>query len=156
MTADQLRLCCRDGRANRLCNVPVRARADDVTHSICEARELCFDAPTRSHSVARMTAAVLGTVTLHVLPESPAGDPLAIVRTDDEIVRKRQTRTLNLLLADRYIAARQTEWRRRRPVQRTKRGYYQRNVEHVLLADKGCGLDVRFGSSGSAVVRGSR
>jgi dihydroxy-acid dehydratase len=106
-------------------------------------------------SDARMSGTAFGTVILHVTPESEAGGPLAIVRTGDEIVLDGQARTLNLLLSDQDIAARLTEWRRQRPVQRYKRGYYQLYVEHVLQADKGCDLDFLVGSSGSTVVRES-
>lgn len=106
-------------------------------------------------SDARMSGTAFGTVILHVTPESEAGGPLAIVRTGDEIVLNGQGRTLNLLLSDQDIADRLTEWRRQRPVQRYKRGYYQLYVEHVLQADKGCDLDFLVGSSGSTVVRES-
>jgi dihydroxy-acid dehydratase len=106
-------------------------------------------------SDARMSGTAFGTVILHVTPESEAGGPLAIVRTGDEIVLDGQARTLNLLLSDQDIATRLTEWRRQRPVQRYKRGYYQLYVEHVLQADKGCDLDFLVGSSGSTVVRES-
>ena len=106
-------------------------------------------------SDARMSGTAFGTVILHVTPESEAGGPLAIVRTGDEIVLDGQGRTLNLLLSDQDITARLTEWRRQRPVQRYKRGYYQLYVEHVLQADKGCDLDFLVGSSGSTVVRES-
>jgi Dihydroxyacid dehydratase/phosphogluconate dehydratase len=106
-------------------------------------------------SDARMSGTAFGTVILHVTPESEAGGPLAIVRTGDEIVLDGQGRTLNLLLSDQDIATRLTEWRRQRPVQRYKRGYYQLYVEHVLQADKGCDLDFLVGSSGSTVVRES-
>jgi len=58
-------------------------------------------------------------------------------------------------LSDQFIAAQLTEWRKMRPAQRTKRGYYQLDVEHVLQADKGCDLDFLVGSSGSTVVRES-
>jgi dihydroxy-acid dehydratase len=106
-------------------------------------------------SDARMSGTAFGTVILHVTPESEAGGPLAIVRTGDEIVLDGQDRSLNLLLSDQDIAARLTEWRRQRPVQRYKRGYYRLYVEHVLQADKGCDLDFLVGSSGSTVVRES-
>jgi dihydroxy-acid dehydratase len=106
-------------------------------------------------SDARMSGTAFGTVILHVTPESEAGGPLAIVRTGDEIVLDGHGRSLNLLLSDQDIATRLTEWRRQRPVQRYKRGYYQLYVEHVLQADKGCDLDFLVGSSGSTVVRES-
>ncbi|GAA0562203.1 IlvD/Edd family dehydratase [Rhizomicrobium electricum] len=106
-------------------------------------------------SDARMSGTAFGTVILHVTPESEAGGPLAIVRTGDEIVLDGQERRLTLLLSDADIAARLAEWRRVRPVQRYKRGYYQLYVEHVLQADKGCDLDFLVGSSGSTVVRES-
>lgn len=104
---------------------------------------------------ARMSGTAFGTVILHVTPESEAGGPLAIVRTGDEIVLNGQDRRLSVRLSDQDIAARLAEWRRTRPVQRHKRGYYQLYVEHVLQADKGCDLDFLVGSSGSTVVRES-
>ena len=106
-------------------------------------------------SDARMSGTAFGSVILHVTPESEAGGPLAIVQTGDEIVFDGQHRSLTLLLSDQDIAARLAEWRRTRPVQRHKRGYYQLYVEHVLQADKGCDLDFLVGSSGSTVVRES-
>jgi dihydroxy-acid dehydratase len=106
-------------------------------------------------SDARMSGTAFGTVILHVTPESEAGGPLAIVRTGDEIVLDGQGRRLTLLLSDQDITARLAEWRKMRPAQRHKRGYYQLYVEHVLQADKGCDLDFLVGSSGSTVVRES-
>jgi dihydroxy-acid dehydratase len=64
-------------------------------------------------------------------------------------------RSLTLLLSDQDIAGRLSEWRKMRPAQRYKRGYYQLYVEHVLQADKGCDLDFLVGASGSTVVRES-
>lgn len=106
-------------------------------------------------SDARMSGTAFGTVILHVTPESEAGGPLAIVKTGDEIVLDGPGRKLSLLLSDSDIAARLAEWRKMRPSQRYKRGYYQLYVDHVLQADKGCDLDFLVGSSGSTVVRES-
>jgi dihydroxy-acid dehydratase len=106
-------------------------------------------------SDARMSGTAFGTVILHVAPESEAGGPLAVIRTGDEIVLDGPGRRLNLVLSDNEIAARLAEWRKDRPAQRYKRGYYQLYVEHVQQADRGCDLDFLVGASGSTVVRES-
>lgn len=106
-------------------------------------------------SDARMSGTAFGTVILHVTPESEAGGPLAIVRTGDEIALDGPARSLNLLLSDRDIDERLAEWRKTRPSQPYKRGYYRLYVEHVLQADRGCDFDFLVGGSGSTVVRES-
>jgi dehydratase ilvD1 len=106
-------------------------------------------------SDARMSGTAFGTVILHVTPESDAGGPLAIVKTGDEIVLDGPGRSLTLLLPDEEIEMRLTEWRKNRPAQRYKRGYYRLYVDHVLQADRGCDFDFLVGASGSTVVRES-
>jgi dehydratase ilvD1 len=106
-------------------------------------------------SDARMSGTAFGSVILHVTPESETGGPLAIVQTGDEIALDGPGRSLSLLLSDQDIAERLAAWRKMRPAQRYKRGYYRLYVEHVLQADKGCDLDFLVGGSGSTVVRES-
>jgi dihydroxy-acid dehydratase len=106
-------------------------------------------------SDARMSGTAFGTVVLHVTPESEAGGPLAIVKTGDEIALDAPGRKLSLLLSEAEIEARLAEWRRTRPQQRYKRGYYRLYVDHVLQADRGCDLDFLVGKSGSTVDRES-
>ncbi len=106
-------------------------------------------------SDARMSGTAFGTVVLHVTPESEAGGPLAIVQSGDEIDFDGPGRKLSILRSDAEIEARLAAWRRSRPPQRFKRGYYRLYVDHVLQADRGCDLDFLVGKSGSTVDRES-
>ena len=101
-------------------------------------------------SDARMSGTSYGTVVLHVSPESGVGGPLAAVQTGDRIRLDTVGRKLDLLVEEREIARRLSEWKPRPP--RYTRGYGQMFVEHVLGAEAGCDFDFLKGRSSVKVV----
>jgi dehydratase ilvD1 len=104
-------------------------------------------------SDARMSGTAFGTTVLHVVPESAAGGPLALVHTGDLITLDVPGRTLTLHVADAELERRRQTWRPEPPV--AARGWSRLYVDHVLQADQGCDLDFLVGSSGSEVTRES-
>ncbi|MFI6348158.1 IlvD/Edd family dehydratase [Streptomyces sp. NPDC050560] len=102
-------------------------------------------------SDARMSGTAFGTVVLHVVPESAAGGPLALVETGDVIELDVPGRRLNLEVAD-------AELDRRRAALGTPQapatgGYLQLYLHHVTQADTGADLDFLRGKRGSEVPR---
>jgi dihydroxyacid dehydratase/phosphogluconate dehydratase len=100
----------------------------------------------------RMSGTAYGTVVLHVAPESAAGGPLGLVRTDDSIVLDVPGRRL-------FIDIPQTELDDRAPsvagCARPTRGWERLYIYHVQQADTGVDLDFLVGSSGDKVSRES-
>jgi dihydroxy-acid dehydratase len=90
-------------------------------------------------SDARMSGTSFGTVVLHVVPESAAGGPLAIVRDGDPIALDVEARTLDLAIPAGEIARRLAELPDRQP--KYRRGYGRLFLDHVLQADTGCDFD---------------
>lgn len=91
---------------------------------------------------ARTARPVFGSANLYVPPESEAAGRLVYP----------PRRSLSLNLSDQDIAERLAAWRKIRPAQAFKRGYYRLYVEHDLQADKGCDGDFLVGSSGATVA----
>ena len=92
-------------------------------------------------SDARMSGTAFGTVVLHVAPEAEVGGPLALVRTGDEILFDGHARRLELLVDDRELAGRRSDWNRKQTGDRPTRGYLALHARHVLQADQGCDLE---------------
>jgi dihydroxy-acid dehydratase len=90
-------------------------------------------------SDARMSGTSFGTVVLHVVPESAAGGPLAIVRDGDPIALDVEARTLDLAIPAEEIARRLAELPDPQP--KYTRGYGRLFLDHVLQADTGCDFD---------------
>jgi dihydroxy-acid dehydratase len=90
-------------------------------------------------SDARMSGTSFGTVVLHVVPESAAGGPLAVVRDGDMIVLDVAWRVLDLELEPSVIERRLAEFPAPKP--KYTRGYGRLYLEHVLQADTGCDFD---------------
>jgi len=57
----------------------------------------------------------MGTVVLHVAPESAIGGPLALVRDGDEIELNVSRRSLTLRVSDDELARRKAAWKPRPP-----------------------------------------
>ncbi|HEY2788354.1 MAG TPA: dihydroxy-acid dehydratase [Gaiellales bacterium] len=90
-------------------------------------------------SDARMSGTSFGTVVLHVVPESAARGPLAVVRNGDPIVLDVEKRRLDVEvpaaeLADRLAALPQA-------APKYTRGYGRLYLDHVMQADTGCDFD---------------
>jgi dihydroxy-acid dehydratase len=103
----------------------------------------------------RMSGTAYGTVVLHVVPESAAGGPLALVESGDVIVLDVPGRTITLDVPADELATRSPSPAMVRAYARPSRGWEQLYVEHVMQADTGADLDFLLGSSGSAVSRES-
>jgi dihydroxy-acid dehydratase len=88
-------------------------------------------------SDGRMSGTAMGTIVLHVTPESAIGGPLAIVRTGDRIRLSVENRSLSLLVSETEIAARLAAIG---PAQKISadRGYRKLFLETVTQADQGC------------------
>jgi dihydroxyacid dehydratase/phosphogluconate dehydratase len=106
-------------------------------------------------SDARMSGTAYGTVVLHVVPESAAGGPLALVRTGDVIVLDVAGRRLDVELTAEELAERQPSGAARSAEASPDRGWARLYVDHVQQADTGADLDFLIGSSGSEVTRES-
>jgi dihydroxy-acid dehydratase len=90
-------------------------------------------------SDGRMSGTAVGTIVLHVTPESAIGGPLAVVRTGDRIRLSVAKRELQLLVSGAEIA------QRAKSATATKasaeRGYLKLFLETVTQADQGCDFD---------------
>jgi dihydroxy-acid dehydratase len=89
-------------------------------------------------SDARMSGTAFGTVVLHVSPEAAAGGPLGLVRSGDRIELSVDRRQLNLLVDERELARRRSEFR---PPPKPARGYERLYLDHVQQAHLGCDFD---------------
>lgn len=90
-------------------------------------------------SDARMSGTAFGTIVLHVAPEAAVGGPLAAVRTGDTIELDVPNRRLNLLVSDREMEARLSQWKP--PLPPYRRGYGWLYLNHVNQVDQGCDFD---------------
>jgi dihydroxyacid dehydratase/phosphogluconate dehydratase len=90
-------------------------------------------------SDARMSGTSFGTVVLHVVPESAARGPLAVVRDGDPIELDVEARTLELAIPAEEIGARLAALPLAEP--KYTRGYGRLFLDHVLQADEGCDFD---------------
>jgi dihydroxy-acid dehydratase len=88
-------------------------------------------------SDGRMSGTAVGTIVLHVTPESAIGGPLAAVRTGDRIRLSVAERSLTLKVTDAELAARLNALGTR-PRPTASRGYLKLFLEHVTSADQGC------------------
>jgi dihydroxy-acid dehydratase len=90
-------------------------------------------------SDARMSGTSFGTVVLHVVPESAARGPLAVVRDGDQIALDVEARTLDLDVPADEVAERLAALPE--PTPKYTRGYGRLYLDHVLQADTGCDFD---------------
>jgi dihydroxy-acid dehydratase len=97
-------------------------------------------------SDARMSGTSFGTVVLHVVPESAARGPLAVVRDGDQIVLDVEARTLDIDLPAAELAERLAALPETAP--KYTRGYGRLYLDHVLQADTGCDFDFLRGREG--------
>ena len=90
-------------------------------------------------SDARISGTALGTVIVHVSPESAAKGPLGAVRDGDLIELDIDRRRLDLMVEPREVQRRLSESAPPRAL--PSRGYRRLYAEHVLQADRGCDFD---------------
>ena len=90
-------------------------------------------------SDGRMSGTAMGTIVLHVTPESVLGGPLAAARTGDRICLSVVRRTLDLLVPEAEITRRLAE--RSTPPPTAARGYEKLFHDHVTQAGQGCDFD---------------
>ena len=93
-------------------------------------------------SDARMSGTAFGTIVLHVCPEAAVGGPLSLVQEGDRIQLDVPNRRLNLLVDDRILEDRRSEWKPPMLPVGSERGYLRLHLEHVEQAHQGCDLDV--------------
>jgi len=86
-----------------------------------------------------MSGTAFGTVVLHVAPEAAVGGPLALVQNGDEIELDVDAGRLDLLVDERELSRRRSEWHT--PCRSFDRGYGRLFLDHVLQADQGCDFD---------------
>jgi dihydroxy-acid dehydratase len=92
-------------------------------------------------SDARMSGTAFGSIVLHVTPESAIGGPLGLVRNGDSIRLDVPERRLELLVDERELAERRTQWRAPAPHGGDERGYRKLFLDTVQQADRGCDFD---------------
>ncbi|MFG1922263.1 IlvD/Edd family dehydratase [Cryptosporangium sp. NPDC048952] len=102
-------------------------------------------------SDARMSGTAFGTVVLHVVPESAAGGPLAVVRSGDWIELDVPARRLHLDIPDSELASRLAALGT--PKLPSPGGYTELFQQHVTQADTGADLDFLRGRRGPEVAR---
>src|SRR5690606_1405175 len=90
-------------------------------------------------SDGRMSGTAFGTIVLHVTPEAAVGGPLAWVQTGDRIRLSVSRRSIEWLVSDEELKARQAA----KPVQepRADRGYRHLYLKSVTQADRGVDFD---------------
>jgi dihydroxy-acid dehydratase len=88
-------------------------------------------------SDARMSGTAFGTVVLHASPECAIGGPLGLVRSGDRIRLSVSGGTIDVLLSENELTARQTAPPRAVP----SRGYARLYAQSVLGAEDGCDFD---------------
>jgi dihydroxy-acid dehydratase len=97
-------------------------------------------------SDARMSGTSFGTVVLHVVPESAARGPLAVVHDGDRIVLDVEERKLDVELPAAELADRLAALPEAAP--KYTRGYGRLYLDHVMQADTGCDFDFLRGREG--------
>ena len=88
----------------------------------------------------RMSGTCFGTIVLHVSPEAAIGGPLAIVKDGDMIELDARAGKLNLLVEEREINRRLSQWKAPKPKFET--GYRSLWMDQVNQAQDGC--DFKF------------
>ena len=102
-------------------------------------------------SDARMSGTAFGTIVLHIAPEAAVGGPLAAVRNGDRIRLSVASKSIELLVPAKEIAARLTSLPQRKEPHRGYRALYARTVQQ---APEGCDFD--FLSQSGATITTSR
>ncbi len=83
----------------------------------------------------RFSGATRGISVGHISPEAQEGGPIAFIQDGDEIIIDLAHRTINVLLSDEELAARQKNWEK--PSPKITKGYLARYSKLVTSANTG-------------------
>ncbi len=89
-------------------------------------------------SDARMSGTAFGTIVLHVSPEAAIGGPLSLVRNGDRIRISVSNKRINLLVDEKELDKRRSEWVSDLEEPENLRGYNKLYATEVTQAEQGC------------------
>lgn len=89
-------------------------------------------------SDARMSGTAFGTIVLHVSPEAAIGGPLSLVRNGDRIRISVSNKRIDLLVDEKELDKRRSEWVSDLEEPENLRGYNKLYATEVTQAEQGC------------------
>jgi len=92
-------------------------------------------------SDARMSGTAFGTIVLHVSPEAAIGGPLSLVRNGDRIRISVSNKRINLLVDEKELDKRRSEWVSDLEEPENLRGYNKLYATEVTQAEQGCDFE---------------
>lgn len=108
-----------------------------ITEAIATKKELAEGVALVTDG--RFSGATRGPAIGHVSPEAMAGGPIALVRSEDQVLVDIPNRRLDLLVDEDELADRRTAWRK--PESKFNRGLMAVYTRLALSADKGARMD---------------
>ena len=92
-------------------------------------------------SDARMSGTAFGTIVLHVSPEAAIGGPLSLVRNGDRIRISVSNKRIDLLVDEKELDKRRSEWVSDLEELENLRGYNKLYAAEVTQAEQGCDFE---------------
>ena len=92
-------------------------------------------------SDARMSGTAFGTIVLHVSPEAAIGGPLSLVRNGDRIRISVSNKRIDLLVDEKELNKRRSEWVSDLDEPENLRGYNKLYATEVTQAEQGCDFE---------------
>jgi len=92
-------------------------------------------------SDARMSGTAFGTIVLHVSPEAAIGGPLSLVRNGDRIRISVSNKRIDLLVDEKELNKRRSEWVSDLEEPENMRGYNKLYATEVTQAEQGCDFE---------------
>ncbi len=92
-------------------------------------------------SDARMSGTAFGTIVLHVSPEAAIGGPLSLVRNGDRIRISVSNKRIDLLVDEKELDKRRSEWVSDLEEPENLRGYNKLYATEVTQAEQGCDFE---------------
>lgn len=92
-------------------------------------------------SDARMSGTAFGTIVLHVSPEAAIGGPLSLVRNGDRIRISVSNKRIDLLVNEKELDKRRSEWVSDLEESENLRGYNKLYATEVTQAEQGCDFE---------------
>lgn len=92
-------------------------------------------------SDARMSGTAFGTIVLHVSPEAAIGGPLSLVRNGDRIRISVSNKRIDLLVDEKELDKRRSEWVSDLEESENLRGYNKLYATEVTQAEQGCDFE---------------
>ena len=92
-------------------------------------------------SDARMSGTAFGTIVLHVSPEAAIGGPLSLVRNGDRIRISVSNKRIDLLVDEKELNKRRSEWVSDLEEPENLRGYNKLYATEVTQAEQGCDFE---------------